>query len=83
MPTFEVLIDPIKLAPDKYLSHYRKSNWSELSFSTFRCNQLLLEDHENNFSKSSLLCVFAPIYQKYVTVMIVEFTFNWLSVENR
>ena len=53
-PSFEVLINPIKLAPVKYLSCYRISNWSELSFSTFKSNQLLFEGHENNCSTQAL-----------------------------
>ena len=67
MSSFDVLMNPTKLSSDKYLIHFLKSNWSEVSFSTVKYNQLLLEVNENNFSKSSLFYVFAPIYCKYVS----------------
>ena len=66
VPSFQAHFNPIKLNPDKCLSHCRKTTWFQVSFGVFKFNQLLLEGHENNFSKSSLFGVFVPIYRKYV-----------------
>ena len=72
MSSFDVLMNPTKLSPDKYLIHFLKSNWSEVSFSTVKYNQ---NRHFFMFWRRFIV-------NMYLTVMIVEFTSTWHSLEN-